>query len=151
MDSTLWWILAILVVLVVVAAIAWAATRNRRVEAQREKAEELRAEAAEHDRELREQEGRVEEVRARAQQARAEADQRAAEAKRLEADAERHDAGLDGVRERREERLREADARDPDIETDRDGFRVGEQDNRGDGHPDDVTGRQDATGRTSRS
>jgi peptidoglycan hydrolase CwlO-like protein len=134
MDSTLWWIVGILVVLVIIGVIVWAATKDRRLDAQRTKAEQLRAEARDQERDLREREGRAEELQARAEQARAEAerrsaeaDQRAAEAKRLQAEAERRAQGVSELRNEHEERMRAADARDPDVPTDKEGYRVDEQ------------------------
>jgi peptidoglycan hydrolase CwlO-like protein len=127
MDSTLWWIVGIVVVVAVIAAIVWAGSKNRRLEAQRGKAEEIRNEAREHEHDLREHEGRAEEMQARAEQARAEADRNVAEAKRLQAEADRRGEGVSEIRDERDARLRAADARDPDVRTDADGYRVDEE------------------------
>ena len=92
-----------------------------------DQAEEIRHEAQEHDRQLREREARAEEAEAKARKARAEAEQRAAEAKRLEAEAERRGEHAETVRAERDEQLRRADARDPDVRTDNEGYRIDER------------------------
>jgi hypothetical protein len=49
-----------------------------------------------------------------------------AEADKYQAEAERRRQGAAGIREERDETLRRADARDPDVETDDDGYRLDE-------------------------
>ena len=56
--------------------------------------------------------------------ARAEAQKRELEAERLAAEAESRSESADAVRRERDEQLRLADLRDPDVQTDRDGNRL---------------------------
>lgn len=127
MDSIIWIILAVVVLIVVVALIASQA-RKRRDVARRDEAEQLRHQAAEHDRDLREREAEAASADAKARKVRAEADERAAEARRLEVEAERRGERRAESEHERDERLRRADALDPDVRTDRDGRRLDEVD-----------------------
>ncbi|MDU0313935.1 hypothetical protein RKE38_09575 [Phycicoccus sp. M110.8] len=117
-TSTIIWIIVVVVVVAVAVALFARRSSARRVEAQRAEADSIREEAREHDRELRAREARAEETEAQAAAARAEADRKAAEAKRLEAEAERHGQGAEEVRAVRDDHLRRADERDPDVDTD---------------------------------
>ena len=96
----------------------------RRVEAERAQAAEIREKAVEHDRRLRESEASATEADAKAQMARAEAQKRELEAERLAAEAESRSESADAVRRERDEQLRLADLRDPDVQTDKDGNRL---------------------------
>jgi FtsZ-interacting cell division protein ZipA len=145
-STIVWIVLAVIVVLAIVAFVV-SRSRGRRVEAERNKAAEMRNEAAEHDRRLRAQEAESAETRARAQLAEAEAQKRQLEAERLASEAEDRSQSAEAVRRERDERLRLADKRDPDVRTDKEGFRVDEDGNRIDEDLDTVHGSRD--GQTS--
>jgi hypothetical protein len=123
MGNIIWIVLA---VVVVAAIIAFVMSRSgaRKVEAQRTQAAEIREKAVEHDRRLREDEASATEADAKAQMARAEAQKRELEAERLAAEADTRSESADAARRERDEQLRLADLRDPDIETDDDGNRL---------------------------
>jgi hypothetical protein len=123
-TSTIVWI--IVAVVVVAAIIAFVVSRSgaRRVEAQRAQAAEIREKAIDHDRRLRENEASATEADAKAQMARAEAQKRELEAERLAAEADSRSEQADAVRRERDEHLRLADLRDPDVQTDKDGNRL---------------------------
>ena len=104
-GSTIVWIIVAIVVVVVLIGLTRSMTRKRRVEAHRTEAAELRDQAAEQDRVLREREAHA-------------------------AEAERRGESASSVREVRDEQLRRADARDPDVRTDEEGYRVDEEGNR---------------------
>lgn len=122
-SDILWLIIAIVVVLALVAFLVTKG-RKRREDSQREQAAELRSTAAQHDRETREKEAAALEAQAKADKARAEAQERQARAQKLEAEAERRGEGAASARETRDEHLRRADERDPDVQLDDDGRRV---------------------------
>ena len=141
------------VVIVVGAIIAFVVTRSgsRREQAERAKAAEMREQAAEHDRELREREAAAQEAKAQAEAAEAEVQERKLEAERLAQEAHQRANHAGSVREERDEQLRLADLRDPDVRTDDDGYRIDEHGNRlGTGTTDhglrDVDGHHDADG-----
>jgi len=125
MDPIIWIVVA---VVVVGAIIAFVMSRSgaRRVEAERAQAAELREKAVEHDRRLRESEASATEASARSQMARAEAQKRELEAERLAAEADSRSESAEKVRRERDEQLRLADLRDPDVQTDKDGHRLDE-------------------------
>jgi hypothetical protein len=123
MGNIIWIVIA---VIVVAAVIAFVVSRSgaRRVEADRAQAAEIREKAVEHDRRVREDEARATEADAKAQMARAEAQKRELEAERLAAEADSRSERAEAVRRERDEQLRLADLRDPDVETDEDGNRL---------------------------
>lgn len=133
MNTSLWiWIAvaAAVVLLIVIVALATGSSRRRRARrdaAAHEKAEALRAEATRGDHKLREQQAEADAAEARARQAQAEADERAADAERLAVQAERRDTMRATLQDERDAQLRDADALDPHVRTDRDGYRVDEQ------------------------
>lgn len=129
MTTTIWIVIAIVVVLAIVAFVV-SRSRGQRVETHRAEAADLREEAAEHDRRLREQEAEATRARAQAQLAEADAQQQRLEAERLAERADHHSEGAAAVRSERDEQLRQADLRDPDVRTDDDGYRVDERGNR---------------------
>ena len=110
------------------AIIAFVMSRSgaRRVEAERAQAAEIREKAVEHDRRLRESEASATEASARSEMARAEAQKRELEAERLAAEADSRSESAEAVRRERDEQLRLADLRDPDVQTDKDGHRLDE-------------------------
>jgi len=141
--STIIWILVAVVVVGAIVAFVVSRSGARRVGAERAKAAEIREKALGHDRRLREDEASAAEADARAQMARAEAQKRELEAERLAAEASRRSESAETVRRERDEQLRLADLRDPDVETDTDGNRldqrtagVGAQGGSMDGRPD---------------
>jgi hypothetical protein len=130
-------VIAIIVAIIIVGAIvAFVLSRSgaRRTEADRAKAAEIREQADQHDRELREREASAAETKARAEMARVEAQKRELEAERLAAEADSRSESAAAVRQERDEQLRRADRRDPDVLTDKEGYRIDEHGNRiGDG------------------
>lgn len=131
MEGTTWiWIILALLVLAVVVALVARSSRARRVETRRTEAAQLREHGVEHERALREREATAAEADARARQAKAAADQQAAQAERLRVEAERGDEARMQAQERRDEHFRRADALDPDVKTDSDGYRLDERGNR---------------------
>jgi uncharacterized membrane-anchored protein YhcB (DUF1043 family) len=125
-TSTIIWVVVAIVVVGAVVALLASRSGKRRVESQRAKAAEIREEVQEHDRELREREAAAAEARGRAEMARAEAQKRELEAERLAAEAGSRLDDVDAVRRERDEKLRMADRRDPDVRTDADGVRLDE-------------------------
>ncbi len=123
-TSTIIWIIVAVVVVAAIIALVVSRSGARRVEAQRDQAAEIRDKAVEHDRRLREDEARATEADAEAQMARAEAQKRELEAERLAAEADSRSESAAAVRRERDEQLRLADLRDPDVETDDDGNRL---------------------------
>lgn len=109
MDST-GWIILIVVILVVLAAIAYAVMNNRRTAAKREHATQLRDEAAQST-------ASVEASRREAQEAAARAEVARAEAARAEQQAAQAQQGVHVEEARVEDRVRTADAIDPDVDT----------------------------------
>lgn len=138
-TSTIVWI--VVAVIVIGAVIAFLVTRSgaRRTEAGRAKAAEIREQATEHDRRLREREASAAEAQARSDLARVEAQKRELEAERLAEEAESRAGRAASVRQERDEQLRVADRHDPDVRTDKEGFRVDEHGNRLD--EDDLSAR----------
>src|SRR3954465_9391043 len=129
-TSTIIWIIVAVIVVIAIIALVMSRGRGRHVEAKRDKAAEIRQEAAEHDQHLREREASATEAQARSQLARAEAEKRRIEAERLEAEAREHSGDAEAVRRERDERMRLADLHDPDVRTDKEGYRLDEQGNR---------------------
>lgn len=118
-------VLVIVAIIVVGGIIAYVMSRSgRAAEARRAKAAEIREEAAEHDRRLREDEVSAAEARARSEMARVEAQKRELEAERLAAEADSRSQSAAAARQERDERLRLADERDPDVRTGKDGQRL---------------------------
>jgi FtsZ-interacting cell division protein ZipA len=107
------WIIVVLIVLAVLllAALAWSATQRKKDQVGRARADELRSEAAQVAADHPVQEARTREAEAQADQARARADQ-------LEARAHEERVGFDQSRAEHEDRLREADRVDPDVQPD---------------------------------
>ncbi len=127
MESTTWiWIILAVLVLAAVVALIARSSRTRQAQTRRTEAAQLREEGVEHERALREREAAAAEADARARQAEAVADQQAAQAERLRIEAERGDEARAHAQERRDEHFRRADALDPDVPTDRDGYRLDE-------------------------
>ena len=127
MDAWVWILLLLVVIGVIIGLMM---SRSRQRENRRVEAAELRDPTADHHLELREKEAAAAASEAEARRVRAEADQRAAEAKRLEVEADR--AGMDraAAAEASQEQLRRADALDPDVATDKEGYRLDEDGNR---------------------
>ena len=139
-TSTIIWIVVAVVVIGAIIAFLVSRSGTRREDASRAKAAEIREKAQEHDRRLRESEASAAEANARSEMARVEAQKRELEAERLATEAANRSEGASAVRRERDEQLRLADLRDPDVLTDKDGYRVDEQGNRldrADGRLDD--------------
>ena len=129
-TSTIIWIVVAVVIIGAIIAFLVSRSGTRREEASRAKAAEIREKAQEHDRRLRESEASAAEANAQSEMARVEAQKRELEAERLATEAANRSEGASAVRRERDEQLRLADLRDPDVMTDKDGYRVDEQGNR---------------------
>ncbi len=116
MEATEWIIVAV-VVLVVLALIAWLVTRQR-TKQQQEHAEHLRLEAHEHATEIPETQVRAKEAEAEAERARLDAERKAREAR----DAQVASTQQQAVHE---DRLRTADEVDPRVDTSSDDYAPG--------------------------
>jgi hypothetical protein len=127
MDAWVWILLIVVVVAIVVAALA---SRSRQRENRRVEAAELRDPAADHHLERREKEAAAAGAEAEARRVRAEADQRAAEAQQLQVQAQRASTDRDSAVAASEAEMRRADALDPDVRTDKEGYRLDEDGNR---------------------
>lgn len=130
-DSTmLWWVIA---GIVVIALVIWALSRtmgNKRDEAHREEAATIRNDAVEQERLVRERQAQADLTDAEARRAQAEADEAAARAEATRVEQERHQESLAEARDAHSAELRRADALDPDVRTDSDGYRLDEHGNR---------------------
>ncbi len=105
------WVVIILIVLAValVAGLVWSSMQRKKQHVARERAGELRSEAAVSSADRQQEEARAREVEAEAQRARAEAD-------RLDAEARQQRTSYDQTRAVHEDRVREADRIDPDVD-----------------------------------
>lgn len=114
------WLIIILVILALIAlgALIWWMGRRKQEEARRDRADELRSEAASVGAERPMDEAKAREAQAEAQRARAEADQ-------LEAQAAERQRSYDMTRAQEEDRLREADRLDPDVDHTGDDYEPG--------------------------
>ena len=147
MDTWIWIIIAVVLVLIIIGIVMALSkgAKAKRVERDRAEAEQLRREAAERERRTRESEATAAATDADARAAAAEADRQAAEAERKAAEAEQRridaerleeearakSAVADEDRRSYEDKLREADVKDPDVPTDREGRRVEDADDLG--------------------
>jgi FtsZ-interacting cell division protein ZipA len=111
------WIIVVLIVIAVLllVGLAWTATRRKQEQLGRQRADELRSEAAETAAAHPVQEARAREAEAEAERARARADQ-------LDAQAHEERTAFDQSRAHQEDRLREADRVDPDVNHESDGY-----------------------------
>ena len=116
MEATEWIIVAV-VVLVVLALVAWLVTRQR-TKKQHEHAERLRREAHEHATQIPETRVRAKEAEAEAERARLEAERKAQQAREAQVAATQQQAV-------HEDRLRTADQIDPRVDTSSDDYRPG--------------------------
>ena len=105
------WVIIILIVLAVLLAVAliYTAMKRKKNEVARQRAGELRSEAATSAVAKQEQEARAREAAAEAERARAQAD-------KLDARAQAERTSYDQTRATQEDRLREADRLDPDVD-----------------------------------
>ncbi|HEY3530203.1 MAG TPA: hypothetical protein VGK78_13745 [Nocardioides sp.] len=110
MPAWLIWVIVIVVVLVVIAAVVVSLGSKRRTGQRRGRAEQLRQEASGQASDLAESQRRTEELRARADLARSEAERAEERAATAEKSHQMEQAGY-------EDRLREADRLDPDVDT----------------------------------
>ena len=104
------WVIIILIVLAVLlaAALIYTAMKRKKNEVARQRAGELRSEAATSATAKQEQEARAREAEAEAERVRAQAD-------KLDARAQSERTSYDQTRATQEDRLREADRLDPDV------------------------------------
>lgn len=135
MSDTTKLLLGIVVAILVIALIIWlfASARRREVEARRMEAEALRAQLAERIPVVQERADRASVTARIAEEARREAEAAAEQAARLEREAHQHRAAADEVRSEQEQLAREADRLDPDVATDKEGYRVDESGRRATG------------------
>ncbi len=126
------WVWIVLVVIVLAAVIGLVMSRNRtkQLESRREEAASLRDGAAEHRVAMRDTETAAAASGAEAQRAREEADAQAAQARELEAKAQRDSQAHETARQKHDEQMRRADALDPDVRTDDEGYRLDDDGNR---------------------
>jgi hypothetical protein len=117
--GTAGWIILVVVVVVVVGAAAYALMGNKRSSVRREQAEQLRGEATRNTAAVEAARREAEEAEARAEVARAEAERADQEATRARQGAAFEEASV-------EDRIREADRLDPDVDTRADDYRPGE-------------------------
>ena len=133
MSPWVWILLVVLVLAGVVIGLTVSRHRTQQsLESRREEAAALRDEAAEHRVTMRENETAAAASGAQAQRARAEAEQRAEEARELEAMAQQDREALEAARGQHDEQMRRADALDPDVRTDDEGYRLDDDGNRAD-------------------
>ena len=111
-DTWVWIAVAIVAALVIIGAIA-ALGKHKKADWDHSRAEAIRDDVGQRRSELREREASTLETEARAERARAEAE-------RLEAQARENRQEVEEDRSSLNERLREADERDPQVETDAD-------------------------------
>ena len=105
-----WLIIAVVVIAVLLLlAVVLRATQRKKQEVARERAGELRSEVATSSHDHQEQEALAREREAEAERARAQAD-------RLQAQADRERTAVDQTQAHHEDRLREADRLDPDVD-----------------------------------
>lgn len=119
-DSTLTWIVvaAAVVLLLILLFVVLRGRRGKVEEARRAEAAELRQKAEADRLEVHRREAEAAKVDAEARMAQAEADARAADAARLQAEAHERTTQVTGDRAEVDDRLRRADALDPDVPTD---------------------------------
>ena len=128
------WVIIILIILAVLlaAALILTAMKRKKDQVSRERAGELRSEAATNAAAKTEQKARAREVQAETDRARAQAD-------KLEVRAGEERTTYDMTRAAEEDRLREADRLDPDVDHRSADYRPGV--NGAPNHPDESTGR----------
>ena len=121
-TSTIIWIIVGIIVVIAIVVIVMLVTRRRRheahLEAERKKAAELRQNAYESDVARREREADAAAAAAAAKQAEADAMAAKLESERLARESAAHQADAQQLRTETDERLRKADAVDPDVVTD---------------------------------
>ncbi|XVX20801.1 hypothetical protein ACQP1U_02660 [Actinomycetota bacterium] len=122
-NNLVWVIVAVLAALVLLWLLV-SMTRRGTAESHREEAAAIRETAARHEENVVDREERVALLEDDAAAARAEAEFKAREAEQLEADSIEQRAHADRLREKQEERWREADRIDPDVPTDSEGRRL---------------------------
>ena len=143
-TSTIIWIIVAVIVVIAIIVVAVVMTRGRRraaqVEAGRNKAAELRQNAYESDIARREREADAARATAAAKQAEADALQAQRESERLARESADRESEAQRLRDETDQRLRKADAVDPDV---RDANTRRDAADRTDGY--DRTDRRDAT------
>lgn len=114
MDNTVWIVVAVIVVLLVLGALAFAG-RSRRNKQLHTKAELIREEVEQDSVQVKRREALAEETAAKARAAQAEAEAKAAEAARLAQRADVHRDAVSTSREDLDERRAHADSIDPRV------------------------------------
>jgi hypothetical protein len=120
------WVVIIVVVLVVIGLVA-SRSRAKRLDDRREEAASLRGAAEEHRSTVQQHEVSASTSEAEARLARDEAEVKAAHARELEAQAARDREKRDEALATHEDHLRRADAVDPDVNTDDEGYRLDDE------------------------
>ena len=129
-TGTIIWIIVAIIVVGAIAAFVLSRSGARRTEADRAKAAEIRDRPTSTTVSCVSGEASAAETKARAEMARVEAQKRELEAERLAAEADSRSESAAAVRQERDERIRRADRRDPDVLTDKEGYRIDEHRNR---------------------
>ena len=119
MDTTIWIVIAVVVVLIVLGLVLWAGRRKRHTRLHG-KAERIREEVGQETVNVDRREALAKETAAKARAARAEAEAKEAEATRLEQRGEDHRQAAAASRDELDARLDHADEIDPKV-------KVGEQ------------------------
>ncbi|MCG8655279.1 hypothetical protein [Yimella sp. NH-Cas1] len=136
-NRILWIIIAAVVVLAIIALVAMMNNKKKK-ERQREEAAQLRDNAAAQEMQLKEREREADLAAREAGQRREQADRAAAQARKAEQAASAKVNDAQSVRDDYDEKQRQADLLDPDVETDKDGNRL--DGSRPGGHDDSDSG-----------
>ena len=124
MDNPVLWIIVAIVVILIIVAIVAMLNGKKKKEQQRQEAAQLREQAAAQELQVKQREQEAEQAAQEAARRRAEADRAAAEARQAEQAASQKQAGAQSVRGEYDDQHRQADLIDPDVDTDKDGFRT---------------------------
>jgi hypothetical protein len=117
-SNTVWIVVAVIVAILVIGALAWAA-RSRRNTKLHGEAERIRGEVEQDSVQVARREALADETAAKARAAKAEAEAKAAEARRLEQRAESHRSSVESSRGDLDERRAHADSIDPRVKADK--------------------------------
>ena len=124
MDNPVLWIIVAIVVILIIVAIVAMLNGKKKKEQQRQEAAQLREQAATQELQVKQREQEAEQAAQEAARRRADADRAAAEARQAEQAASQKQAGAQSVRGEYDDQHRQADLIDPDVDTDKDGFRT---------------------------
>lgn len=125
-SNMIWWIVGGLILLALIVFVTIRASAGKHAEAQREEAAAIRDDARDEERRVRERQARADLTDAEHRKAQAEADEAAARAEQIRVEHERNEDAYVEARDAHAAKMREADALDPEVRTDKEGFRVDE-------------------------